>query len=188
MNIPDRLQTERLVIRPFQRSDKDAFVQFMTNPAATRFLAFSEEHKTKEGAEAMLNWVIQSYSSNNPVFALCIADRETDNFVGSCGLSPLEEAGDTECYYSLDPNYWKRGYAAEAMSALLDHAFKSMNLDTVVALTHPDNIPARRLAERLGLVQTGTILHPQLNVEAIRFAAQNPNRATNKANSISQPS
>jgi len=174
MILPGPLLSDRLIVRPFKNDDRAGFVHFMTTAEVTRFLNFTDEQKTKSGAEGMFNWVIRTYSSQDPIVALCIADKETDEFVGSCGLSPLENQNEIECYYSLLPKFWKRGFAQEAMNLLIQHAFQEMAAQTIVAFVHPDNSLAQILAERVGLLRTGVILHPEHGQECVRYALKNP--------------
>lgn len=174
MTIPGPLLSDRLIVRPFHEGDRAGFVRFMTTPEATRFLTFTDEQKTESGAEEMLNWVIDSDSTENPVVALCIADKETDEFVGSCGLSTLENGTEIECYYSLLPEFWKKGFAQEAMNLLIQHAFQEMAAPTIVAFVHPENSPAQILAARVGLLRTGVILHPEHGQDCIRYALKSP--------------
>ena len=173
MKLPAPLLSERLIVRPFQNDDQKEFVRFMTTAEATQFMTFTDEQKTESGAKQMFDWVIASYSSEDPVVALCIADRKTNEFVGSCGLSPLESEGEIECYYSLLPKFWKMGFAQEAMNELIRYAFNEMAAPTIVAFVHPDNYPAQRLAEKIGLLRIGVILHPERGQDCIRYALEN---------------
>jgi RimJ/RimL family protein N-acetyltransferase len=119
MKLIKRILTERLVIRPFEMRDWALYLEFMTDPAATRYLMFTDEQRTEAGARELFEMILRSYGTAEPIMAYAIARREGGSFVGSCGVSPLDEPGVYECYYSLLPRYWKRGYATEATRALL---------------------------------------------------------------------
>ena len=173
MKLPGPLFSERLIVRPFQNGDQEGFIRFMTHPEATQFLTFTNEQKTESGAKQLFYGVIGSYFSEDPVVALCIADRKTNEFVGSYGLSRLESQGEIECYDSLFPKYWKMGFAQEAMNVLIRYAFKEMSVSTIVAFVHPDNYLAQRLAARFGLLRIGVILHPEHRQDCLRYALEN---------------
>ncbi len=53
-------------------------------------------------------------------------------------------------HYTVDGAYEGRGYAGEAVRAVLDYAFDRLELDEVSAYYHPDNARSGRLLERLG--------------------------------------
>jgi RimJ/RimL family protein N-acetyltransferase len=65
----------------------------------------------------------------------------------------LDQARGTqaEIGWVLDPAVWGRGFAFEAMQALLDAAFGSLGLRRLVAHCFADNTPSWRLMERLGM-------------------------------------
>lgn len=57
---------------------------------------------------------------------------------------------DTEVMYALKKQYWHKGYAAECARALAEYAFNELNLDKVIFEIRPENMPSRRVAEKLG--------------------------------------
>ena len=64
---------------------------------------------------------------------------------------PLEE---TEIGWHLHPDAWGHGYASEAATRVLAHAF-AHDLDHVVAVTPPDNAASQRVARRIGMSPQG---------------------------------
>ncbi len=155
MHIPDKIETERLLIRPFVQQDFDAFWSFMDDPEATRFMAFTGEQKTYDGAKALLETVIASYDGREPHCALAMTDRQTGHYIGSCGLSPLPDPGEIECYYTVLPQYWGNGYATKAMEAILTYAFREVGSSRVVAFVQKKNLASIRVAEKLGMTGEG---------------------------------
>ena len=154
MKLPPVLKTERLTIRPFRQTDLEPFLEFMLDRIVTEYLNFSKYHKTKKGAIELFHSVLKSYDSPQPIIALVIAAKDTDVFVGSCGLAPLENHT-CECYYSLRPQFWRNGYATEAMSKLFEHAFRETELKEIRAYTSTANFRGSRVAERLGMKYMG---------------------------------
>lgn len=76
--------------------------------------------------------------------------------IGSVGFhGPPDEAGRLEIGYSVDPGYRRRGYAREAVRAMLDWAHATHGIDTFVASISPDNEPSLRLADQFGFQQVG---------------------------------
>lgn len=155
--LPKAIDSERLTIRPFKEKDREAYLAFMTDAEATRYLMFQ---RTEEGAKALLDAVRDSYSTEEPVFAYAIALKEDDAFIGSCGLSELDKAERFECYYSLLPSYWGRGYATEATAALLRYCFEHDGVEEVWAFMSPDNPNSAGVAERVGMGNRGLREHP----------------------------
>jgi len=157
LEIPEGILTRRLLIRPHTMDDFDEFAEFMTDDAATLHLNFEAEQKTLDGARGLLEYVVQSYESEEPVFALAITERSNKAYLGSCGLSPLaDDPEGVECYFWLLPRYWGWGYATEAMRALLYYAFVEMGIARVVTSVPKENERARRVAEGAGMVDVGS--------------------------------
>ena len=57
----------------------------------------------------------------------------------------------TEIGWRLSAKHWNQGYATEAALAVLDYAFKQLNLTEVVSITVPQNKASRRIMEKIGL-------------------------------------
>jgi len=170
MRLPALIETNRLAIRPYQLSDSAAFLEFMADARATRYLDFDDDQKTPEGAQRLLEYIITTYVTDDPVFALAIVDKETDTFIGSCGLSPLlgEEDG-VEVLFSLLPRYWGWGFATEAIAALLYYAFEEAGISRVVANVSEENPKSFRVATNVGMRDEGPHKHERLP-KARRFA------------------
>lgn len=76
---------------------------------------------------------------------------ETGELVGCCGLRPFKMEIDTyEIGVHMRKKYWGKGYASEAIKAVLDYAFTKLNVRKIFAGHHPQNNASRKLLSRLG--------------------------------------
>ncbi len=158
IQVPTRLVTERLVLRRHILADLDPFAAFLADAADTRYMAFTAEQRTREGAQQMLEFVIASYSSEAPIFSLTIADPASDAYLGSCGAQPLAEDGsEFEIYYTLMPEHRNQGFATEATQAVAGFLFESTDAERLVAFVIPENLPSVRVARKLGFDDDGPI-------------------------------
>lgn len=169
MKTPMQLLCKRMIIRRFVDSDFEAFSDFLSNSAATRFLNFSPEQKTPEGARAFFDSVIESYETFHPIFSLAIVKKEHSAYMGSCGLSALEDGTGVECYYVLSPDYWGRGYAVEALTALFEYAFSELRIDKITARIHLENLPSQKVAESMGMTKQGEVYDSFASTEMSLF-------------------
>jgi len=79
--------------------------------------------------------------------------HENNDVLGYCGfLHHSEVPEEVEIGYRLDPAYWNRGLITEAARAVRDYAFVGLKLPRVISLIHPENIPSRRVAEKIELM------------------------------------
>jgi len=89
-------------------------------------------------------------------------------FIGFIGIShvPFEAAFTpaVEIGWRLARPFWNRGLAAEGAKAVLNYAFKILNLPEVVSFTVPGNIRSRRVMEKIGMQhdRAGDFDHPRL--------------------------
>jgi RimJ/RimL family protein N-acetyltransferase len=60
-----------------------------------------------------------------------------------------------EIYYSLIPHYWKKGFALEAVKALLNYGFKTLKLHRIEAGVATENVNSLRLLEKTGMKREG---------------------------------
>ena len=157
MKAPGILRTDRLVLRQHQMTDLDAFAGFLADPTATAYMAFTPEQRTRAGAKQTLEYVISSYDTREPVVSLTIADPDSDAYLGSCGLNPLEGEEGLEVYYTILPEHQNRGLATEAVKRLLGHLFETTEARRVVAFVVPENVSSVRVAEKLGFVDHGPV-------------------------------
>jgi len=163
LKIPDQLISNRIILRPYRMDDLEPLYGLMRDERVTKFLNFNEEQKTYEGTKSLLESIIHSYATEKPIFALAIEERSSFLFLGSCGLSLKEEPHVAECFYALCYEYWKNGYAVEAIRTLFHYAFKSMHLQKIIVYVHPHNTNSWRLAERSGMRYMGHKYHDERN-------------------------
>jgi RimJ/RimL family protein N-acetyltransferase len=154
--VPEEVTTRRLRLRRHTAGDVDAFQGFMIDPVATRYMPFEAEQKTAAGAKAMLLDVAELYDSDAPVFSLTITLAGADRYLGSCGLSPTEEDGVVEIYFTLVPAAQGHGYATEAVEGLVDFC-RNNGTRRLVARVFDDNRPSIAVLRRSGFKLARTV-------------------------------
>ena len=170
--IPKRLESERLVIRPFVNDDLERFHLFMTDEKATKYLLFTEEQKTKEAIKNLLEQTIENYEGPEQIYALAIADKSNNKFIGSLGLGPDFNDQNYQIYWSILPEFWNMGLATEATITFLEYVFSKLGINKVVAYSHPDNIASTRVAENVGMKNRGTLKVEGFEHETLYFTIE----------------
>lgn len=165
------IETDRIMIRPFEERDLGRYLTFMTDPVATQYLMLTEIQKTEPGARELFDTILTSYHADEPVMALAI-ELKGHGFIGSCGFSPLPSPGVYEIYYSLLPAYWGRGYATEAARALIGYCFTDTSCHEIRAYMAPENIRSAGVAERAGMLHWGIHRHPVFGSEGRVYIAR----------------
>ncbi len=158
IKIPERLETDRLYIRPFIDKDWEPFFSFMRDEKATQYLSFIAEQKTYKGAEELFNMIIDRYGKENQIFVMAVIRKSDDQYVGAIGLMPVEGSTDVEVFYTLLPKYWGKGYATEATHRLFAYVFSESDVQRIVASIFPANEASEKVAERVGMAYKGFVM------------------------------
>jgi RimJ/RimL family protein N-acetyltransferase len=86
--------------------------------------------------------------------------------IGSCGISNVD--GQVELGYWLGVAHWGKGYATEALHAVIDFAFGDLDHDALNAGARVTNPASRRVLEKCGFQWTGVGLY---RIRAINSSA-----------------
>jgi RimJ/RimL family protein N-acetyltransferase len=97
---------------------------------------------------------------------VCFAITQGGALIGACGLDAREEA--PELGYWLGARYWGRGYATEAVRAVIDYALGELEHETLQAGARVNNPASRRVLEKCAFQWTGVRL---TRIRAINSAA-----------------
>ena len=157
MELPTKLETKHLILRPYNASDWSAFLKFMLCTQVTNSLNFTAEQTTPMGAKELFEMTLNSYNTSEPLFALVIARQKDDLFIGSCGFSTPDKQQNCECFYALLPKYWGQGFATEAMNRLLEYGFHQLGIKRVIAHIDRDNLASIQVAKKLSLNYQGLV-------------------------------
>jgi RimJ/RimL family protein N-acetyltransferase len=160
-------ETDRLLLRPRTPADTDACIAMDRDPAVTRFVTgpWSDPVAHRAFIEARTRG---PYAPGLGYWIICRRDT-TDSFLGWVLLIPADGTRrEIEIGWRLPRGEWQQGIATEAAFVLLRHAFVTLKLPEVSAEIHPDNIGSQRVAEKLGLRNTGLVVH--MGEPALRYS------------------
>jgi RimJ/RimL family protein N-acetyltransferase len=150
------LTTPRLRLRPRTMADLEACVAMDLDPEVRRFVYSSPPPDPAE-----LRAQLRSHIAGGPAQGgIWVVERQdAPGFLGWCGLFPLEDSGLIEIGYRYLRSAWGQGIATEAARAVLDHGYRVLGFDPIVAVTHPGNLASQRVLAKIGLIARGRALH-----------------------------
>ncbi len=141
------MTTDRLRLRRLTLADTDDLLEVLGDPVAMRYYPAP---KDRDAVGAWIRWAMDSYEANG--FGLWAIERITDGaFLGDCGpmLQPVANDWLPEIGYHLLRREWGHGYATEVARACLAWVFEETAFDRACSIVHPENLPSRRVAERI---------------------------------------
>ena len=143
------LETPRLVLRELTVDDLDFVAEMLAHPEVMHFWP---RPCTRDEAADWIRRHQQRYARDGFGYWLAL-DKPTGRPIGQAGLLTQELDGVMEIGigYMLHRPLWGQGYATEAAAACRDHAFAKLGKLRVTATVRPENLPSRRVAERIGL-------------------------------------
>ena len=125
------LETARLVLRRFESSDAPAFFRNVcSDPKVSTYLTW-KTHETPAETEALLTDFIRRYE--NPArYCWAIILKETNEVIGTVAAPTVHEL--TECVevtYAVGSAWWGKGYAPEALKAVMDFLFDRVGVNRI---------------------------------------------------------
>ena len=146
------LETPRLSLRHQVPADLDDLWALYCDPEITKYIP--DAPRTREEAREELEWHMNGHHRNPDLGLWATIHKETDKFIGRCGLLPwtIEDQQEVEVAYTIARSYWGHGLATEAAQAILQYGFEILNLSRLVSLIEPENIASQRVAEKIGMI------------------------------------
>jgi RimJ/RimL family protein N-acetyltransferase len=160
-------KTSRLLLRPRTLADTDDCLAMDRDPAVTRFVSgpWSDPAAHRHFIEAR---TIGPYPSGLGYWIICRRDA-VDSFLCWVLLIPADGVRpEIEIGWRLRQAEWRHGFATEAATPLLRHAFVTLKLPEVIAEIDPHNVGSQRVAAKLGLRSKGLTAHDRR--PALRYA------------------
>jgi [ribosomal protein S5]-alanine N-acetyltransferase len=143
------IESERLYVRYLEMDDLEDYYRLNGDPDIMRYI---RPAKSREQTEIFLKEVMEKYKLDHTDWRLALLEKDTDIFVGSFAIIPLDDTKDLQLGYSLLKEYWGRGYATEITRAGMDYAFNTLGLSFIYGVTEAENIASQHVLLKCGFV------------------------------------
>jgi [ribosomal protein S5]-alanine N-acetyltransferase len=165
------LRTERLLLRRARPEDVDELHVIFSDRRAMRYWS-TPPHATLEETREWVANMAAAPAAESDDYVIELDAR----VIGKAGCWRLPEIG-----YILHQDHWGKGYAREAMAAVIAHLFATRGLERIVADVDPRNTASIGLLLRLGFVEThrakGTWQVGDELCDSVYFALKRPRAA-----------
>ena len=145
-----KIQTKRLMLRPFAAQDLNALVISAGDIDVSRATGRLPHPYTQAEAQAWLDYNQTPASAQNHIYAIA----SQDNQLLGC-ISLMSKADSWELGYWLGQPHWHAGYMREACTALLEEARQSLAPTKLCACVFTDNPRSLALLQHLGFTLCG---------------------------------
>lgn len=146
-----RLETERLVLRPVTLADALEMFAYASDEKMARYV-FPVHQSLQDTKES-----IATYFMAAPFGKYGLIVKETGQFIGTIDLRVNASHANGELGYALSRAFWGQGYMPEAASELLRFGFEKLDLIRIGAVHDQDNPKSGRVMEKIGMKKEGKI-------------------------------
>lgn len=156
MAIPLPIETERLILRPFEpESDAEQMLEVYGDPAVMRYIP-EDVYRSLAAVRATLERYAREQESRGFSF-WAVVERGGGHVIGDAGFGVFRQTSDVELGYTLRRDRWGRGYATEVARACLDAGLAHLDVARIIAVVDEENLRSSRVAERIGMAVAETV-------------------------------
>lgn len=145
------LETERLILRQVKPEDADTIHDYRNNEICARY----QRGQTRD-REKIVELVENRSRDTLSVEAnamIGVALKETDELVGEIIVMPND--GAISLGYTFSYKHHRKGFAFEALSALIAYLHRQYPDWEFISFTDPENVPSMNLLKKLGYEHLG---------------------------------
>jgi ribosomal-protein-alanine N-acetyltransferase len=148
-----RLETERLILRPFEPGDAEELHAVHADPTTFAYIG-SPPPSSIEETRARIER-IRARLEDRISGPWAVVEKSSGRLIGDSGLQILEDGPEVELGYKLGREFRGRGFATEAGRAWVAYGFETLGLDRIVAVAWPENTASWRVMEKCGMTLVG---------------------------------
>lgn len=146
------IETERLILRPFGRSDLKDFYEYASVPGVGEMAGWKHHETVEESRE-----ILDTFIEEDKTFAIVL--KSSGKVIGSLGvekygledkLTEFNGLYGREIGYVLAKDYWGKGLMPEAVMAVIDHLFNRLDFDFLICGYYAFNSQSKRVQEKCG--------------------------------------
>lgn len=149
------LETERLVLREFTKSDWKAVHEYAGDPQVVRFLEWGPNN-TDETVAFLEGTIACQKERPRRIYEFAITLKSTGKLIGACGIRVhIEDNEQADIGYCYNRQYWGQGYASEAARAVIAFGFSKLKLHRIIATCDLNNLASAAVLKKSGMRQEG---------------------------------
>lgn len=147
-----RIETDRLILRAWREEDLMDFYEYASVDGVGQMAGWLP-HESIDKSRQILNGFLEEKKT------LALELKENHKVIGSLGLEDAERAGldmgtlkGREVGYVLSKDYWGQGLMPEAVKAVIQYCFETLNFDFLLCGHFERNNQSRRVIEKCGFI------------------------------------
>ncbi len=148
------LATRRLTLRRMLVADSADMYEYASRQDVTRYLTWNP-HPDRDYTREYLEYIGSRYAAGM-FYDWAVVYEPDRKMIGTCGFTSFQCTDDSaEVGYVLNPEYWGRGIAVEALERVLAFGFEDLGLHRIEAKYICGNDRSLRVMEKVGMTFEG---------------------------------
>lgn len=143
------LETDRLILRRLTTDDAQFALELLNEPGFLEGIGDKGVRTLDDARAYLVDGPLASYARHG--FGLWhVATKHDNAAIGMCGLLKRDHLDDADVGYAFLGAFGGKGYAVEAVAAVLEYARAQFGLTRIIAVVNPENVRSIRLLDKLG--------------------------------------
>ncbi|MCM3005661.1 GNAT family N-acetyltransferase [Priestia koreensis] len=153
------IETKRLILRKIEMNDARRMFDYIFSDRRVMDNLIKGPHKEISETIDRLTEITNHYVSENFCY-WGIEMKESGELIGTIDLYNIDDGTENcEVGYNIGFNWWNQGYGLEALHAIVEFAFRFMNIHKISATHNIDNPASGRIMLKVGMKREGIIRH-----------------------------
>ena len=150
------IKTDRLILRRITKEDVADIHVMNSFSEVERYNTIGIPKTIEDTAAILAKEISAGDETYNNFFSWVISLANDNSFLGKVGMyTSTEKYQSAEIHYSLHPDHWGKGYALEAVKAVIKWGFSNLHLHRIEAGVATQNLKSIKLLEAAGMTREG---------------------------------
>ncbi len=163
-----RIETDRLILRRYVIEDADAmYKSWASDSEVTKFLTWQPHSSVEVSRGIIENWLKEYSDEKYYQWAIVLKDNGNEP-IGDISVGQVnEDISMVHIGYCLGRAWWRRGIMSEALKAVMDFMFDTVEVNRVEARHDPRNPNSGKVMQKCGMKYEGTLRSADRNNQGI---------------------
>ena len=152
------IETERIRLRLTDLTDLASIHALHSLPETDQYNILGIPSSMEETKSIIKPWIKENKSQELKNYTFAIDNKSNGKFMGLFGLKiGQQKYKRAEVWYKIHSDYWRKGYATEALKAIIDFGFDALKLHRIEAGCAVENIGSIKVLEKSGMLLEGRL-------------------------------
>lgn len=163
-----RIETDRLILRRYVIEDADAmYKNWASDSEVTKFLTWQPHSSVEVSRGIIENWLKEYSDEKYYQWAIVLKDNGNEPIGDISVVHMKEDISMVHIGYCLGRAWWRRGIMSEALKAVTDFMFDTVEVNRVEARHDPRNPNSGKVMQKCGMKYEGTLRSADRNNQGI---------------------